>query len=135
LISPSDPDADPPAIDPFKVQPVPPSTKYCHACGAVIHARAEICPKCGVRQPAQASLVVGTGDVMTRTGKSKLAASLLAILLGIFGLHHFYLGDTKRGVIYLIFCWTVIPAIIGLIEGIIWLSQPDDVWLAKYGDR
>lgn len=26
--------------------------KYCHECGAVIRARAEICPNCGVRQPA-----------------------------------------------------------------------------------
>ncbi|MDP2026426.1 zinc ribbon domain-containing protein [Sulfuriferula sp.] len=26
--------------------------KYCHECGAVIRAKAEICPTCGVRQPA-----------------------------------------------------------------------------------
>lgn len=30
---------------------------------------------------------------------------------------------------------TAIPAILGLIEGIIWLTQSDEVWLAKYGDR
>jgi hypothetical protein len=29
--------------------------KYCHACGGVIRARAELCPKCGVRQPAEES--------------------------------------------------------------------------------
>jgi TM2 domain-containing membrane protein YozV len=39
------------------------------------------------------------------------------------------------GVVYLLFFWTLIPAIIGLIEGIIWLTQSNDVWLAKYGDR
>ena len=73
-------------------------------------------------------------DVTTRTGKSKLAATLFAIFLGSFGIHKFYLGDTKAGVIYLIFFWTVIPAIIGFIEGIIWLTQSNEQWLAKYGD-
>jgi hypothetical protein len=28
-----------------------PGEKYCHDCGAVIRVKAEICPKCGVRQP------------------------------------------------------------------------------------
>jgi TM2 domain-containing membrane protein YozV len=76
-----------------------------------------------------------SGDATTRTGKSKLASSLLAIFLGWLGIHKFYLGDTKMGVIYLIFFWTAIPGVVGLIEGIIWLTQSDEVWLAKYGDR
>jgi NMD protein affecting ribosome stability and mRNA decay len=25
--------------------------KYCHECGSVIRLKAEICPKCGIRQP------------------------------------------------------------------------------------
>jgi TM2 domain-containing membrane protein YozV len=114
-------------------------TKYCFACGAAIDARAEICPKCGVRQPIQAGMpsqgLAVSGDATTRTGKSKLAASLIAIFLGGLGIHKFYLGDTMMGVVYLLFFWTLIPAIIGLIEGIIWLTQSNDVWLAKYGDR
>jgi TM2 domain-containing membrane protein YozV len=76
-----------------------------------------------------------SGDATTRTGKSKLAASLIAIFLGGLGIHKFYLGDTALGVVYLIFCWTFIPAIIGLVEGIIWLTQSNDIWLTKYGDR
>jgi len=76
-----------------------------------------------------------SGDATTRTGKSKLAASLIAIFLGGLGIHKFYLGDTTLGVVYLIFFWTFIPAILGLIEGIIWLTQSNEVWLAKYGDR
>lgn len=113
--------------------------KFCFACGKSIDARAEICPNCGVRQPPQAGMpssgtAIG-GDAATRSGKSKMAASLLAIFLGIFGVHKFYLGDTALGVIYLIFFWTAIPAIIGFIEGIIWLTQSNEVWLAKYGDR
>jgi TM2 domain-containing membrane protein YozV/ribosomal protein L40E len=100
--------------------------KFCHGCGALIHARAEICPKCGVRQPSQRSMV--------QTGKDKLTAALLAILLGGLGVHKFYLGDTKWGVIYLLFCWTFIPAIAGFIEGIVFLSMSDEAFQAQYGD-
>ena len=64
-----------------------------------------------------------------------MAASLLAIFLGGFGIHKFYLGDTTLGVVYLLLFWTFIPAIIGFIEGIIWLTQSNEAWLAKYGDR
>ncbi len=116
-----------------------PATKFCFACGASIDARAEICPKCGVRQPWQAGMPGGGGvtggDATTRTGKSKLVASLLAIFLGSFGIHKFYLGDNTKGVVYLIFFWTAIPGIVGFIEGILWLVQGDQEWLAKYGDR
>ncbi len=115
------------------------ATKFCFACGESIDSRAEICPKCGVRQPYQAGMPYSgggvSGDATTRTGKTKIAASLLAIFLGVFGIHKFYLGDTTQGVIYLIFFWTFIPAIIGFIEGIVWLTQSNEVWLAKYGDR
>jgi TM2 domain-containing membrane protein YozV len=64
-----------------------------------------------------------------------MAASLLAIFLGGLGIHKFYLGDTVWGVVYLVLFWTFVPAIIGFIEGIIWLTQPNEQWLAKYGDR
>jgi len=115
-----------------------PPPKFCFACAASIDGRAEICPKCGVRQPYQAGMpgagLGSVGDAITRTGKSKLAASLLAIFLGGIGVHKFYLGDTKMGVVYLLFFWTAIPAIVGVIEGIIWLTQSNDVWLAKHGN-
>ncbi len=55
--------------------------------------------------------------------KDKTTAALLAILLGGLGIHKFYLGRTLLGVVYLVFCWTFIPAVIGLIEGIILLSM------------
>jgi len=95
---------------------------YCHACGSQIDARAEICPRCGVRQrPA----TVGT--------KNKIVAALLAIFLGGFGIHKFYLGKTAQGVIYLIFFWTFIPAIVGFIEGIIYLTKSDEDFARAYG--
>lgn len=101
----------------------PAGQKYCTSCGQLILVNAEICPKCGVRQP----LIARSG------GKEKLAAALLAILLGGIGIHKFYLGQTGMGIVYLLFCWTGIPLLIGIVEGIILLSMSDEAFHAKYG--
>lgn len=50
--------------------------------------------------------------------KNKKLAILLAVVLGILGIHKFYLGDNKMGCIYLIFFWTTIPFFLGIIDGI-----------------
>jgi TM2 domain-containing membrane protein YozV/ribosomal protein L40E len=103
--------------------------KFCTDCGSVISARAEICPKCGVRQlPAP-----GVIGVTTPGGKNRIAAALFALLLGGVGIHKFYLGRVGQGILYLIFCWTFIPALIGFIEGIIYLTMGDQAFEAKYG--
>ena len=57
--------------------------------------------------------------------KSRMTVVVLAIFLGGLGAHQFYLGKTGLGILYLIFCWTWIPAIIGLIEGIMYLCMSD----------
>jgi TM2 domain-containing membrane protein YozV len=48
--------------------------------------------------------------------KSKGVAAILALFLGGLGIHKFYLGQSGRGLLYLIFCWTFVPAIIALFE-------------------
>ena len=58
-------------------------------------------------------------------------AAILNILLGDFGVGHFYTGQTLRGVLDIVFCWTGIPAIIGIIEGIIWLTDTEEEWAAR----
>jgi TM2 domain-containing membrane protein YozV len=50
------------------------------------------------------------------TQRDELVGVLLAVLLGSFGAHHFYLRRTGLGVLYLVFFWTGIPAILGIIE-------------------
>ena len=57
--------------------------------------------------------------------KDKLVAGLLGIFLGGIGVHKFYLGKVGLGIVYILFCWTGIPAIVGLIEGIIYLCSDD----------
>lgn len=48
--------------------------------------------------------------------KDKTVAVLLAVFLGGLGAHKFYLGQTTAGILYLIFFWTYIPAVLGLID-------------------
>jgi TM2 domain-containing membrane protein YozV len=65
--------------------------------------------------------------------KSRLVAAVLALLLGGFGIHKFYLGRVALGVVYLVFCWTGIPSFIAWIEGILYLLKSDEAWAAEYG--
>lgn len=104
--------------------------KFCSDCGDTIKAKAEICPRCGVRQLA-APLSFGN---TAPNGKSKVAAALLAFFLGGFGAHKFYLGQIGRGILYLVFFWTFIPAIIAFIEFIIFLTMSDESFNQKYGN-
>lgn len=64
--------------------------------------------------------------------KSKATAGILAILLGSLGAHKFYLGKIGLGVVYILFCWTGIPGIIGLIEGILYLTKTEEEFQSKY---
>ncbi|MGB7547852.1 MAG: NINE protein [Terracidiphilus sp.] len=48
--------------------------------------------------------------------RDEVVGILLALFLGTFGLHHFYLRRTALGVLYCCFFWTGITAILGFIE-------------------
>lgn len=64
--------------------------------------------------------------------KSKLAAGLLGIFLGALGIHKFYLGYNKEGLIMLLVSLltcgvgATVMEIIGLIEGILYLTKTDE---------
>jgi TM2 domain-containing membrane protein YozV len=68
----------------------------------------------------------------------KIAAGICGILLGALGIHKFILGYTKEGVIMLLISVltlgiaSFIPAIIGLIEGILYLTKSDADFVATY---
>jgi hypothetical protein len=50
--------------------------------------------------------------------RSRTTAALLALFVGWFGFHHFYLGNRRRGFYYLAFCWTMVPLILAWVDTI-----------------
>jgi TM2 domain-containing membrane protein YozV len=48
--------------------------------------------------------------------RDEVVGILLALFLGTFGIHHFYLHRTGLGILYCCFCWTSIPTLLGFIE-------------------
>jgi TM2 domain-containing membrane protein YozV len=48
--------------------------------------------------------------------RDEVVGVLLALFLGSFGLHHFYLRRTGLGILYCCFFWTGIPGLIGFCE-------------------
>lgn len=85
----------------------------CPECSASISERAVQCPSCGAR---------------LRTPKSRVVAILLAFFLGGFGAQEFYTGRIGRGVVLALFCWTFIPALIGIVQMIRFLLMTDEVF-------
>jgi TM2 domain-containing membrane protein YozV/RNA polymerase subunit RPABC4/transcription elongation factor Spt4 len=118
--------------------------KFCHECGAVLRAKGKICPKCGVRQArhsgaASISTDRGDKDAAIRSANStKIAAGICGILLGALGVHKFVLGLTTPGLImFLVSILTcgigaVVMAVIGLIEGIIYLTKSNEDFYQTY---
>ncbi len=133
----------------------PSDAKFCSFCGA------EILPPSPDRQPSQqadahqtqpySSYSEQTGSYAsterstishTPMGSSssdsssatfdRVVAAALALIFGFLGAHHFYLGNIRRGILYVCFCWTAIPGIIGFIEGIIYLTETNEEFEAKH---
>ena len=97
--------------------------KYCQNCGSETQTMQDVCVKCGVRLVKTAT--------SEENAKSRLVAGLLGILLGVLGIHRFYLGYTAIAVTQLglglagiLTCGitSCISAIWGLVEGILILT-------------
>ncbi len=90
--------------------------KFCQNCGTQIEDTQTFCPGCGAQQNVGAQ----PGAPVNPEAKSKMAAGLLGIFLGAWGIHNFYLGNTSRGVIQIVVTIVTcgIGGIWGLIEGI-----------------
>lgn len=104
--------------------------QFCHGCGAIIHISAPTCPRCGARQSAQSS----ASSIANGVTKSRVTAAVLAFFLGGIGVHKFYCGKVGLGFLYLFFFWTWIPALVALVEGIVFLtgSSTDEEFTRKY---
>ncbi len=67
--------------------------------------------------------------------KDKNVAAIFALFFGVFGLHRFYLRQTGLGIFYLVFFWTIIPALISLIDAIVFFSMDKDEFDYKYNRK
>jgi len=72
---------------------------------------------------------------MQEFASKKIAAGVCGILLGSLGIHKFILGFNKEGIIMIVVsivtCGTV-SGIIGLVEGILYLTKTDQQFYDEY---
>jgi len=80
------------------------------------------------------------GSVVPKSNEEskRVLAGVLGILLGVFGVHKFVLGYTNQGIILLAITVVTcgigagITSLIGLIEGIIYLTKSDEEFVHMY---
>lgn len=107
----------------------------CPECSEPISNQSDSCNSCGfpIIKPAPSKAVPQPSPTQNHTTivrvnsnrKSKGVAIMLALFLGGFGIHKFYLNQAFLGILYLLFCWTFIPAIISFFEVIIFLFMSE----------
>ncbi len=112
---------------------------FCKQCGKPIDDGQELCEDCknaaaagnanqGSAQTINVNVNSGNTNNVNPQAKSKMAAGLLGIFLGAFGVHNFYLGYTGKAVAQLLITilscgfLSFASAIWGLIEGILILT-------------
>ena len=105
----------------------------CVNCGAKLEEPGKYCISCGTFQDNEEEekqkIYVSSKDYPEES-KSRLAAGLLGVFLGAYGIHNFYLGYTTKAVIQLLLStigWVfvvgpIISYIWGFIEGIMIIS-------------
>ncbi|HJS23051.1 MAG TPA: NINE protein [Pyrinomonadaceae bacterium] len=121
-------------------------TRYCTKCGAINDEMAQFCSTCQAPlsavntgyQPMQSVNPGALTDWKALGGDKKIVAGILAILVGALGVHKFILGYTTEGVIMLLVSvlscgiLAVIPSVIGIIEGIMYLTKSDEEFVRTY---
>lgn len=84
------------------------------------------------------NIVDENGNAIPNQESKRVVSGILGILLGCLGIHKFILGYNKEGIILLgisiITCGigTGLTGLIGLIEGIIYLTKSDEEFLYTY---
>ena len=93
---------------------------FCRECEKSLPFSAAVCDHCGALQNHFRALP----RRQPASNKRQITAGLLALLLGGLGFHKFYLGAWGWGLLYIALCWTWVPAIVALVEGVRYLTLP-----------
>lgn len=125
-------------------------TRYCTKCGATNDETAQFCTSCQAPlatvnsgyQPMQSVNPGQMTDWKAMGGEKKILAGVLGIVLGGFGVHKFVLGYQTEGIIMLLVglvggfftCGisTMVMGIIGIVEGIMYLTKSDEEFVRTY---
>lgn len=129
------------------------ATQYvtCPGCGTQNPGINSRCTNCGTMlpiSPMPMQHVPRPGGTAPAGAEKKIAAGIVGIILGGLGIHKFILGYTQEGVILLsvylvsliiaiVTCGigtplVLVPSIIGIIEGIIYLTKSDEEFVQTY---
>jgi len=86
-------------------------TAFCSNCGGAVAPDAEVCMNCGV-----AIKKAGVADGINKDNKVLMA--LVCFFLGTIGIHHFMLGETKKGIVKIVLtlCFAPAAGILALID-------------------
>ena len=116
-------------------------TRYCTKCGAQNDETAQYCvgchaplPNVGGYQPMQSVNQGSMTDWKALGADKKLVAGICGILLGGFGVHKFLLGYTTEGIIQIVITFVTcgVGSVVGLVEGIIYLTKSDEDFVRTY---
>ncbi|CAN5871920.1 hypothetical protein BH20ACI4_BH20ACI4_25640 [soil metagenome] len=115
--------------------------KKCQNCGTENSGFESFCRSCGTilssshqNQQMQQPSGAGMQQQQIPGADKKLLAGLMGILFGGFGVHKFVLGYTTEGLIQIAITIVTcgIGGIVGLIEGIIYLTKSDQEFVDTY---
>lgn|GEM_PF-2278624 len=87
------------------------SQRTCPHCGSVQSSFTWKCSQCGVR------MSFGPRTPTLAPPQRKVAVAL-AMLLGVVGAHHFYMGRRPLGYLSVVLCWSGYSALLGFIDGV-----------------
>ena len=55
--------------------------------------------------------------------------------LGIFGPHHYYVEAKKRVILYVLFCWSLLPLLLCTVDAWILIRRGREEFIEKHGDE
>lgn len=120
---------------------------FCTRCGSQNNDTTQLCYNCQAQLPSIAPYQSTYEPIQppptyrpalvnwqSQGADKKIPAGVCGIVLGVFGVHKFILGYTAEGIIQLVIGLVTCGAssIIGLIEGIIYLTKSDEDFVRTY---